>query len=190
MSWLDGISTAWRGHEGFARWLVRTTRPSVVVDLGVDRGFSTFSFAAEGCGTVYGVDWFQGDAHAGIRDTYAEVVALAREHRIDNVRFIKGEFGEVARLWDTPIDILHIDGFHTYDAVARDIEAWSRFVKPDGIMLFHDVCVPNFGVQRAFAELPHRKAYFEHSFGLGIATHDERKMAAIVAAFPNVKVVP
>jgi predicted O-methyltransferase YrrM len=47
------------GHEDFAVRLVEHLKPKVVVDLGVDYGFSTFAFALPNIGTVYGIDWFQ-----------------------------------------------------------------------------------------------------------------------------------
>jgi hypothetical protein len=36
----------WFGHRGFAEWLVGTVKPSVVVDIGANEGYSTFVFAS------------------------------------------------------------------------------------------------------------------------------------------------
>ena len=62
---LEHIVSAWAGHEEFAGKLVRFLRPDVVVELGVDYGYSAFAFALPNIGTVYGIDWFQGDDCAG-----------------------------------------------------------------------------------------------------------------------------
>lgn len=36
------------------------------------------------------------------------------------------------------IDLLFIDGDHTEQGLQRDIDGWLRFVKPGGLVLFHD----------------------------------------------------
>jgi hypothetical protein len=155
----------------------------VVVDLGVDYGFSTFCFALAGIGHVYGVDSFEGDEHAGNRNTYDLVNAKREELGMNNVTFIKGFFDEVAKTWTNPIDILHIDGFHTYEAVKNDYDTWSNFLKPDGIVLFHDTCVPHFGVKDFFRELDLPKVNFSASFGLGVASRNEALITEIKQVF-------
>ena len=42
---LEKMPHPWKGHRAFAEWLVKEIKPSQVVDLGVDYGFSTFIFA-------------------------------------------------------------------------------------------------------------------------------------------------
>lgn len=53
------IKSAWKGHELFAVWLVKKLKPLVIVDLGIDYGFSTFVFVIPGIGKVYGIDHFK-----------------------------------------------------------------------------------------------------------------------------------
>jgi predicted O-methyltransferase YrrM len=49
------------------------------------------------------------------------------------------EFSDVAvRKWDHIIDFLFLDGDHREDAVQRDWENWSRFVRLHGIVALHD----------------------------------------------------
>ena len=134
--------SAWTGHGLFAMKLVESLNPKVTVDLGVDYGFSTFCLAYPQIGNVYGIDWFQGDEHAGYRDTYPLIDNLYQEVKqsfgISNIEFIKGDFEEVAKTWNKPIDILHIDGFHSYEAVTNDFINWTKFCHEESIVLFHD----------------------------------------------------
>lgn len=45
--------------------------------------------------------------------------------------------------WLIEIDILFIDGDHSYLGVKDDIEKYSKFVRPGGRMILHDVCHAN-----------------------------------------------
>lgn len=182
---LRNLRSAWKGHSNFAIWLVTKLRPGVVVDLGVDFGFSTVCFALPGIGQVVGVDSFEGDIHAGKRDTFAEVQNTISQLELSNVTLIKGHFEEVARTWDREIGILHIDGTHTYAAVKRDFEAWSNFVVPSGVVLLHDTCVPEFGVRRLFDEVKLPKTNFAHSHGLGVISKSEDFISEIAATFSS-----
>jgi len=164
--------TAWSGHFDYAIELTRTLNPSVVVELGVDYGYSIFAFAYPRIGNVYGIDWFYGDDHAGSRNTYTEVMRLkgeVEEMGIDNITIVPGDFNNIAKIWAKPIDILHIDGLHTYEAVKNDFETWSKFLSPNGVILFHDVeCYE--GVHRFFNEIDGYKIYRTMSCGLGVFT--------------------
>jgi predicted O-methyltransferase YrrM len=164
----------WRDHRQFADWIVRRKQPETIVDLGVDYGYSTFCFAIPQIGTVYGIDSFEGDICAGERDTYEYVIKKQKELDLNNIEIIKGFFDDVVKTWDKSIDILHIDGLHTYEAVKNDFEKWSPYVKESGIILMHDTMVddPKFGVGRFFKEITLPKTNFGHCNGLGIVSRD------------------
>ena len=61
----------------------------------------------------------------------------------------------VDRFEDNSIDLLHIDGYHTYEAVKHDFEAWIGKMSENGIILFHDTTEmkDDFGVFRLWDEL-------------------------------------
>ena len=172
---LEEISTGWKDHITFAQWIVKRKNPEVIVDLGVDWGYSTFCFSLPKIGHVYGIDSFEGDDFAGIRDTYNYVLEKQKELQLDNITFIKGYFDDIAKNWDKQIDILHIDGFHTYKAVKNDYDTWSKFVKNDGIILFHDTMVfdRKFGVHKLFSEIKLPKTNFKFCHGLGVVSKDQ-----------------
>ena len=189
---ISKIGSAWTGHRDFAEWLVNTIKPKTIVELGVDWGFSSFVFAnalsqVNVFGKVYGVDLFTGDGHAGERDTYDSVKETINKFNIKNLEIIKGDFTEVSKTWNIPINILHIDGYHTYDAVKNDFTNWSKFVKEDGIVLFHDTAVEYFGIKDFFKELKNGyKLEFKHSAGLGIYTKNKELYQLILSTFENV----
>jgi predicted O-methyltransferase YrrM len=190
---IESIPSAWNidpqpGHRKYANFLVELIQPQVIVDLGVDYGYSTFSFAEQGIGHVYGIDSFEGDLHAGFRtDTEEFVHKFQRENNIYNVTFIKGYFDQVAKNWLKPIDIIHIDGLHTFEAVSTDYANWAPHVNHNGVILFHDV--RSFDEVKLFfnsLELP--KLWFEQSAGLGIVSRNWQILCNTAKYFPYVNI--
>ncbi len=177
---IQHITSAWKGHEEFAVKLVEFIKPEVVVDLGVDYGFSAFAFALSNIGTVYGIDWFQGDEYAGHRTTYERVLAEKENLDLRNVVIIKAEFAEAARSWDRKIDVLHIDGDHGYESVKQDFEQWASFVRDDGIILMHDTMSFPEDVGRFYDELQLPKFNFTHSHGLGVVCKNRALLDRVV----------
>ncbi|AWN43580.1 class I SAM-dependent methyltransferase [Methylobacterium durans] len=177
--------SAWTGHKNFATWLVKKMRAQVVVDLGVDYGFSTFCFGAAGAAEVVGIDAFEGDEHAGRRDTYSTVLQIKNELKFDNVSIIRGRFNEISREWSRPIDILHIDGRHNYDDVRADYLDWIRHININGVVLLHDVCVSDFGVRRFFEEIDSPKLVLLNSFGLGVISRSSELIFSISELFSS-----
>lgn len=40
-----------------------------------------------------------------------------------------------------PIDVLFLDGDHTYEGVSADFDLWAQLVRPGGLVAFHDTVV-------------------------------------------------
>ena len=184
---MDHIVTAWRGHRTFAQWLVRHLHADVTVDLGVDQGYSTFCFAEPGQGQVYAVDWFEGDAHTGYRNTQAQVQDQIIAWDLRNITLLKTRFDDLAALWWRPIDVLHIDGLHTLEACQHDWDTWSPWVRKSGVVLMHDV-VAYPDVAQVFQGCPGYRLWFDHDCGLGVVTQDPTLALAIRVYFPEVHV--
>ena len=164
--------TAWRGHEKFATWLVKHMNlylGGTIVDLGVGQGFSTFVFALASKGIVYGIDSF----------TSLATLARLRKHRdemhVDNLSFLHGDINSFGKIWTFPIDILHIDATHDYDAVKRDFEQWRPHVKDEGVILMHDTISYLKHAGKFFDEIEgYYKFNIEKSEGLGVLSKSRK----------------
>jgi cephalosporin hydroxylase len=59
---------------------------------------------------------------------------------------------EVAAL-GLKFDLIIIDGDHTYEGVKADVENYLPYLADDGIVMFHDSALPDWGVMAVVAEL-------------------------------------
>lgn len=187
---INTLQSAWLGHREFAEWLVREVQPKLTVELGVDYGFSLFCFANQGIGEVVGIDTFEGDEMTGVHGTAEAVVqSVIDQNKYTNITIQKSTFDECFETWDKEdptkkIDILHIDGLHTYTAVKNDYDKWSTLLSDNGVILMHDTVSFN-GVKRCFEESNLLKLNFPHSAGLGVLTRNKELFEKIKANFPN-----
>lgn len=173
--------SAWLGFLPFAGWLVREISPRIFVELGTHYGHSYFSFCQAvsefNCSTrCYAVDTWHGDEHAGEYDdeVYSFVLDHQKKYYESFSTLLRMYFDEAAEFFShSSIDLLHIDGLHTYEAVRHDFETWLPKLSPGAVVLFHDTNVHerDFGVWKFWEEL---QAYypnnlsFMHSSGLGV----------------------
>jgi hypothetical protein len=172
--------SAWVEHIPFAFALIQLTRPRLLAELGTHKGDSYCAFcqAIDALGfptRCFAIDTWFGDQQAG---HYSENVLrdLRAHHDPLYARFstlLQSTFdGAVARFDDGSIDLLHIDGLHTYDAVQHDFLTWRPKLSDAAVVLFHDTAVTtgDFGVHRLWHELRDQYPSFEflHGSGLGI----------------------
>lgn len=176
----------WIPHTPLAATLVRALEPKLLVELGTHSGNSYFAF----CQTVdefkistlcYAVDTWCGDSQAGAYDesVYQHVSDYNQANYSKFSYLLRMTFNEAAAQFaDESIDILHIDGLHTYDAVKQDFQTWLPKVRMGGIILFHDIYVRHndFGVWRLWDELKATYSHtisFPHAYGLGLLVKGE-----------------
>ncbi|MGE3347341.1 MAG: class I SAM-dependent methyltransferase [Ramlibacter sp.] len=174
------FSAPWAGHIPFASWLISIQRPGVFVELGSFLGISYLAFcqaiaAQNVTAQTFAIDTWEGDAHTG---SYDENVfeTIRRNHDplyADFSRLLRMTFDDALPLFEEgSVDLLHIDGLHTYEAVRHDFLTWLPKISTRGIVLFHDIAVHHgdFGVHRFWAEIcvQYPSFSFEHSNGLGV----------------------
>jgi len=186
---INHLGSAWIGHGDFVIDLVELLKPEVIVELGVDWGYSTFCLSYPNIGKVYGIDWFQGDAHTSHRDTEDFVrklhKELSEEFKFNNLEIIKSDFNELYKTWNKKIDILHIDGMHSYDSVKNDFETWYKFCDEKSVILFHDTYSFINDVGKFFSELNGFKLNTPSYNGLGVFTKSEEIYNLIKNINPN-----
>ncbi len=175
----------WAGHKYFVYDLIRNFKPKVLVELGTHKGTSFFSFCqavkdALYNARLYAVDTWQGDEHAGFYDdtVFKELEEIKEEYYGSlEINFLRKTFDEaVGEFKNNSIDILHIDGLHTYAAVKHDFETWFPKVKREGIILLHDIFInrEDFEVYKFWKELKndYKTIEFHQSYGLGVLFKD------------------
>lgn len=112
-----------------------------MLELGAFFGYSTVVMASV-ARLVYSVDWHQGDDHAGPYSTWDGYKANLIGYRVaDRVITIRGRFeDEVPLLRDRGVvcDGAFLDGFHSEEAVTRDLNLALMVVRKGGFIAFHD----------------------------------------------------
>lgn len=171
--------SAWIGHLPFANWIIQKKNPKTFVELGTHTGASYFSFCdailqEKSPAKAFAVDTWQGDAHAGFYDheVFGRVELRNQVYETFST-LLRMEFDSASSHFeDKSIDLLHIDGLHTYQAVRHDFETWRPKLSQGAIVLFHDTQVRErgFGVKKFWEEISAQYPSIEllHSFGLGI----------------------
>ncbi len=182
----------WVGHIPFTFWLMKIAKPRRFVELGTHRGNSY-------CAMCQAVEALRLDAVGTAVDTWTGDVHMCREEGIlqelkdyhdprygDFSTLLRATFDEARQYFpEGSIDLLHIDGTHTYDAVRHDFELWRPTLSERGVVLFHDIEVrrDGFGVWRLWEELCRQYPAFSfvHSNGLGVLVVGEQQPASLRA---------
>lgn len=122
-----------------------------IVEIGSWHGRSTDALLSGCPGTVWAVDHFKGNReHTEEMNTDMLKIFLKNVGHYKNLKLLKMSSLEAAkRFGDKSIDMVFIDGGHTYREVKSDIEAW--LPKAKKLICGHDY--ERKGVKRAVDEI-------------------------------------
>ncbi len=174
------MPSSWEEHIPFLFFLIEETSPRLAVELGTYSGNSFFAMcqAVQTLGLptqCYAVDTWKGDEHVGFfaEDVFINVCEYNDRMYGGFSRLMRMQFDEaVEQFADGSIDLLHIDGYSSYESSKHDFDTWLPKMSPKGVILIHDTCVrkPTVGVWRLLEEIRQRFPVFEftHQYGLGV----------------------
>lgn len=177
IQFIQSIPSTWKGYELFAIWIVKKLKPKITVDLGLDMGLSTISFAHGNRGHTFGIDWLSGSnfprKRIAMECALHNILIAIRLRYVRNLHLIVGPVAEISQKWNREIDLLHIDGSQSYDEIKWQYDHWQPFLKKGTVILIHDVrALPN-EVGKFFNELQLFKIVLPNGSGLGLATADK-----------------
>jgi predicted O-methyltransferase YrrM len=117
----------------------------VIVEIGSYIGASACCFGAavmtSGSGKIICIDtWYNDAMSEGNRDTWKEFQENTREYKdfIFSIRGFSTDVIQSVRDVTSDLDVLFIDGDHSYEGVKADWEAYKSFLKNGSVVIFHD----------------------------------------------------
>jgi predicted O-methyltransferase YrrM len=138
-----------RSGLGDSAWvlygLARSLKPKVCVEIGSARGKSAcavgLALRRNGGGRLYAIDphrptsWNDTDSvdSLGILQRH-----LRESGAAEHVEILRQTSAEAAQAWNRPIDLLFIDGDHSYEGVKADWELFLPHLTPWATVVFHD----------------------------------------------------
>jgi predicted O-methyltransferase YrrM len=160
-SWAELVAYSFDAADGFLRPLqvpgeieqavaiVEKTKPRFILEIGTANGgtFFLFSRAASDDALLISLDLPAGHYGGGYAQWKTHVFrrlllpgqtahfVRADSHDPASLENVKAALGGNA------LDLLYIDGDHSYQGVKSDFEMYSSLVRPGGLIVFHDVAL-------------------------------------------------
>jgi cephalosporin hydroxylase len=133
-----------KGSE-VSRFMALIGHPRAIVEIGAGKGgmLAAFCAAATNEATIVSVDLESGPFGAGASD--AELRSRANPRPQQKLHLVRGTSSDpavvekVTTLVPNGVDVLFIDGDHTYDGVSSDFRLYSPLVVPGGVIAVHDI---------------------------------------------------
>lgn len=151
--------------------------PETILEIGCDAGGTLYCWsrlAAQVVGVTLAHNTLEtGGQGVGYRlDPHGATVIIGDSHQTATLAAVMDVMATV--------DVLHIDGDHSYQGVRSDFEMYGPLVRPGGLVLFHDAANhhdPRVDVPRFFSELEGEKELIVGSgrpLGFGIWTKETK----------------
>jgi predicted O-methyltransferase YrrM len=124
-------------HLGLLFYFTTDANPKLIVELGTRGGDSTRTLLAAASinrATVLSIDI---DDCKDIDVPHPDLWNFVRS---DDIAFGASDFCNwcVSHSIDPVIDVIFIDTSHEYEHTKNEIDVWSKYLSPDGVMMFHD----------------------------------------------------
>jgi predicted O-methyltransferase YrrM len=130
----------------------------LIAEIGSYVGASACCFGAalleNKDGKIFCIDTWNNDSMTeGYRDTWAEFCLNTKKYSkfIVPVRGISVQVANEVCQYTSKLDLLFIDGNHSYEGVKSDWETYKKFLFPGSLVVFHDYGWAD-GVQRVIQE--------------------------------------
>ena len=169
-SWIEFIPVAFK--------IIEYAKPKILVELGTHSGnsFCAFNQAVKYLDLetkCYAIDTWEGDIQAGFYEPliYQDLYEYCRHEYPQSSNLLKKTFDEATAVFEeSSIDILHLDGLHTYEAIKHDFLTWFPKLSFSAIVLIHDICVmkEGFGVYQFWSEIKSEYDFAEFNYGNGL----------------------
>ncbi len=126
---------------------VKKLSPQTVVEIGTHRGGTLYLWArlARPDATLVSIDLPGGKFGGGYSPFRAPIYRRFAQER-QKLHLVRADSHAASTLEETkrllggqPIDLLFIDGDHTFDGVKKDWEMYAPLVRMGGLIVFHDV---------------------------------------------------
>ncbi len=142
--------------------LASQVREGVIVEIGSYRGRSTIALAVGSsrghAAPVYAIEPHENftgvlGGRFGPEDKTAFQRNIAHSTLSRLIHLISATSEAAAESWSLEIGLLWIDGDHRYQAVKKDFELWSPFLRADGQIAFDDSTVVGLGPHTLIKEI-------------------------------------
>lgn len=143
--------------------LLQASPPRLALEIGTAQGgvFWLLCRVATADATLISLDLPPDERHSGGERAAIDLPAMKKAgqtiHVVHGSSHDAGTFDRVVELLEgRKLDLLFIDGDHTYDGVKSDYEMYASLVRPGGTIAFHDIVPtpwPGCQVDRFWAEV-------------------------------------
>lgn len=190
-AFLSTIRSAFVEDAEYVEHIVTPMHVENIVTIGIDLGYSAFL-----------MDFLKLDAVKFHIDNFIDPeFAENKKEYLSNLVKAKEQFGKLNHNFEEVdsyvasnllpfiyhdskrygfIDVLLIDGDHSYEGVKSDFESWIDLVKEDGVIFMHDVHEAQFGVRDYFAEINYPRYRINTTHGLGVICKNSKRLYELI----------
>ena len=127
--------------------IIADLKPNTLLEIGSNKGGTllVLSRLAAPDALVVSLDLPGGDFGGGYKDYHVPIFKRFT-HGKQQMHLVRGDSHSIQMetsvreiVGNRKLDLLFIDGDHTYDGVKRDFETYSTLVHPGGVIAFHDI---------------------------------------------------